>query len=134
MEFICCTIKHIESLDHVLCSGDLAKQVWDLAGAAFDVSCMQTSTWWAQVSSWFACAKKSSLKGSLVGMVPCLITWKLWHRRCKARMEGNLDNTQSVWFTVKFWLSRLAGEITKTGRLSFSDEQILTSLDISVPP
>ncbi|KAG6729530.1 hypothetical protein I3842_01G032600 [Carya illinoinensis] len=40
--------------------------------------------------------EKVSIKGTVIGVIPCLITWCLWKRRCKARMEGKTENADQL--------------------------------------
>ncbi|CAI9774048.1 unnamed protein product [Fraxinus pennsylvanica] len=87
----CCDKEQVETLDHVLNSGDIAKAVWKWASMALGVHYLEAQSWWTRVNRWFTCAKYVSQREILIGLLPSLITWKLWGRRCKARMEGNRE-------------------------------------------
>ncbi|KAG2685816.1 hypothetical protein I3760_10G143300 [Carya illinoinensis] len=128
----CCARGSLEMLDHVLCSGDVAKAVWEKATVTLGVRCMGFSSWRARVSAWFSCAKRSSQREILVGLIPSLITWRLWLRRCKARMESMYESLEAIWISVKFWLSQISENITKCNRLSATDNNLLAILNVPI--
>ncbi|KAK0573059.1 hypothetical protein LWI29_002443 [Acer saccharum] len=78
-------------------------------------------------------AKKVSLSGNLTGMLPCIITWCLWNRRCKARMEGLKASTEQVWRSVKTWLKILATELKVHKKLTAQDTHLLNDLNLEPP-
>ncbi|CAI9763513.1 unnamed protein product [Fraxinus pennsylvanica] len=114
----CCDKGQVETLDHVLNSGDIAKVVWKWASLALGVHYFEAQSWWIRVNRWFTCAKNVSQRGILIGLLPSLITGKLWGCRCKARMEGNREFAEEVWLAIKAWLRLLAEEIVKVSKLS----------------
>ncbi|CAI9759581.1 unnamed protein product [Fraxinus pennsylvanica] len=120
----------VETLDHVLNSGDIAKTVWKWASVALGVHYLEGQSWWSRVNRWFTCAKKVSQRGILIGLLPSLITWKLWGRRCKARIEGNRESVEKVWFAIKAWLRLLADDIVKVSKLSNTDHEFLKALEL----
>ncbi|XP_042952180.1 uncharacterized protein LOC122289263 [Carya illinoinensis] len=107
----------LEALDHVLSSGKVARAVWEKAAVMLGVRCMGFSSWRARISAWFCCAKRCFQRGILVGLLPSLITWRMWLRRCKARMEATYESPEPVWISIKFWLSQVSDNITKCSRL-----------------
>ncbi|KAF5444598.1 hypothetical protein F2P56_033719 [Juglans regia] len=46
--------------------------------------------------SWFRRASNASQAGVILGVLPIVISWRLWTRRCKARMEGKMESGQKV--------------------------------------
>lgn len=51
--------------------------------------------------------KKIINLGMLMGMLPIIIIWRLWHRRSKVRMEAKMETGESVWISVRFWILKL---------------------------
>ncbi|XP_022852508.1 uncharacterized protein LOC111374112 [Olea europaea var. sylvestris] len=74
--------------------------------------------------------KNASQRGILIGLLPSLITWKLWGRRCMARMEEIRESTEEVWLKIKVWLCLLVGEIVKVSKLSKIDNELLKALEV----
>ncbi|KAK4833981.1 hypothetical protein QYF36_014386 [Acer negundo] len=77
-------------------------------------------------------ATKATVKGVLTRLLPCLISWQLWMRRRKARMEGVQDSATRVWWSVKYWLHSLVGDLNASS-LSVQDMKILQDLQIDPP-
>ncbi|XP_042954692.1 uncharacterized protein LOC122291110 [Carya illinoinensis] len=92
----CCSLGTYESLEHVLAIWDIVAKVWDLAETALGLPRLASRSWWAMVMHWFSFAKKSSQRGVLIGILPYIITWRLWVRHCKARMEEFLEPVESA--------------------------------------
>lgn len=129
----CCVWKSGESLDHILCSGEVATKVWEFASTLLGIPCMRQMHWKARLLVWFRSSKKASVKGILTGLLPCLISWQLWMRRCKARMEGMQDSATRVWWSVKYWLRSLSGDLKASNSLSVQDMKFLQDLQIHLP-
>ncbi|KAG6621004.1 hypothetical protein I3842_Q044900 [Carya illinoinensis] len=66
--------------------GDIANAVWRYFGAIFGI--LIGHNWKTTVLTWFCRAKSSSQVGIIVRIIPIIFTWRLWRRRCLARMEG----------------------------------------------
>ena len=129
----CCSLQVGESIDHVLVTGHIAAQIWDRASRLLNVPCLIFDTLKARISAWMILAKKVSLSGNLTGMLPCIITWCLWNRRCKARMEGLKAGTEHVWRSVKTWLKILATELKVHKKLTAQDTHLLNDLNLEPP-
>ncbi|CAI9756903.1 unnamed protein product [Fraxinus pennsylvanica] len=128
----CCDTRQVETLDNVLNSGNIAKIVWKWASLALGVHYLEAQLWWTRVNRWFTRAKKVSQRVILIGLLPSLITWKLWGRRCKARMEGNRESAEEVWFAIKAWLRLLVEDIVKVSKLSNTNHEFLKALELLV--
>ncbi|KAF5472990.1 hypothetical protein F2P56_009642 [Juglans regia] len=126
----CCQNGKVKSLDHVLCSGSIAQEVWKKAGVALGINCMPTSTWKARIILWLNCARRASQYGMLVGLLLSLITWKLWGCRCKACMESIYESLSAVWREVKYWLRAISENMNGGAPPSRTDIQVLRALDI----
>lgn len=70
----CCELGAIETTDHVLHLGRVANQVWNMASVALGINQMEGLSWWETIQGWFVYAKKSSHKGTLLGLLPSIIT------------------------------------------------------------
>ncbi|KAF5468825.1 hypothetical protein F2P56_012942 [Juglans regia] len=130
----CWILGHEESIDHILNSGDIAHKVWEMAAVAVGIPNVTVNSWWARVSLWFSCTKRSSQKGCLIGLLPSIITWKLWGRWCKARMEKKYMMVSEVWFAVRCWCQWFSALISSVSSCLEGDKIILRSLDIPVQP
>ncbi|CAI9774666.1 unnamed protein product [Fraxinus pennsylvanica] len=126
----CCLVGHDKNTDHVLSTGDFADEVWKKLSHYLGLQWRSKQGWWERVQLWCARAKRSTQLGCLLGMLPCLITWRLWVRRCRARMEGKNETVQEVVTSIKFWLQQMAYSIKKVRALSSHDARILSDLDI----
>ncbi|KAG2684189.1 hypothetical protein I3760_10G065300 [Carya illinoinensis] len=76
----------------------------------------------------------SSYTRIIYGLIPSIVSWKLWARRCKARLKGKEDTSESVWSSIRFWICHLMKGSIKQLRLFKQDGDILRRLDIPVPP
>ena len=114
----------------MLATGEIAEQVWRCASLALGIG-VQSRTWAHRVEAWMACAKRGTQKGILVGLLPSVITWKLWHRRCQARMEGVQSSAMEVWRAVRIWLGILANGL-HAKKVSKVDAQVLKALDMNI--
>ncbi|KAF8406683.1 hypothetical protein HHK36_008774 [Tetracentron sinense] len=121
-------IWHGESRDHVLSSSEFAGKVWALAEEALGISVVPHS-WWSRVFQWWSYAKNSTTRGTLIGILPCVITWRLWLRRCKARMEGIQETVEGVWLAVKACLRNISGCMKNHGEVSSVDMAMLAALE-----
>ncbi|KAG2701736.1 hypothetical protein I3760_06G058100 [Carya illinoinensis] len=81
-EFDCCCVGHYEDINHVLFEGDFPRKIWLTFSNLFGLP--MGRNWEQHVSSWFRHAKSSSQVGVIVGLMPVIITWRLWRRRCLA--------------------------------------------------
>ncbi|KAG2722809.1 hypothetical protein I3760_02G143800 [Carya illinoinensis] len=97
----CCSQGHTEDLNHVLCSGDIAKKIWRLAAINLGVHMGTFQTWKEQINFWFRRAGKSSQLRIVFGILPSIISWTLWEWRCKARFEAKEDTIESICINNK---------------------------------
>lgn len=70
-----------------LASSEFALIIWQKASSILDVPFDSNRTWRDLMILWFHRAGCSSQVGNIVGLLPCIISWMLWHRTCKGRME-----------------------------------------------
>lgn len=96
------------------------------------VNYLPALNWWQRVIFWFRCAKKISQMGVIIGLLPILISWKLWRWRCLAKMVGKKESPESVWISIKKWLSLIYGRINKAVSVSRLDGEILKELGIPI--
>ncbi|CAI9775522.1 unnamed protein product [Fraxinus pennsylvanica] len=127
----CCTTGHEEDSNHVLSTGDFADEVWRRLSLALGVSWRTRQSWWDRIKIWWARAKRSSQLGCLQGFIPCLVTWRLWIRRYKARMEGLYESVEDVVLSIRFWLRHLTTNVKKTRVLTREEETFL--IDMGIP-
>ncbi|KAG2666238.1 hypothetical protein I3760_15G047900 [Carya illinoinensis] len=85
------------------------------------------------VNFWFRRVGNSSYTRIIFDLIPSIVSWKLWARRCKARLEGKDDTSESVWSSIKYWICHLIKGSIKQLRLAKQDGDILRRLDIPVP-
>ncbi|XP_042964739.1 uncharacterized protein LOC122298962 [Carya illinoinensis] len=128
----CCARGHMEDLNHVLCTGDFARCIWRLAATHLGVHMGVFHTWKEQINFWFHRTCKSSQLRSIFGILPSIVSWRLWDRHCKARVEDKVDSVQSVWHVIKLWIRRIMSLFMKVSRISAHDEAILKRLEISI--
>ncbi|KAF5452775.1 hypothetical protein F2P56_027742 [Juglans regia] len=126
----CCVFGNMEDLNHVLCTGDFARQLWRMAAVQLGVHMGAFRTWNDQIDFWFRRAGKSSQVKTIFGLIPSIVSWKLWERRCKARFDGHLDTIETVWSAIKSWICRIMHLNQNYMRLHSHDIAILKSLDI----
>ncbi|KAK2641265.1 hypothetical protein Ddye_023028 [Dipteronia dyeriana] len=128
----CCVPKARESIDHVLVKSQIASRVWEFASRLLKVPCLMFNTWKAKISAWLICAKKSSLVGNLIGLLPSIITWCLWTRRCKVRMEELKISAIKVWTSMKMWLKKMAADLKVHRQLYKQDLDLLYELNLEM--
>ncbi|KAJ0088691.1 hypothetical protein Patl1_32423 [Pistacia atlantica] len=125
-----CAQGHIETLNHVLCNGSIAAEVWKKAAIMLGMNYVQGLPWWLTVMQWFNAATKSSHRGVLLGLIPSIISWRLWRCRCKARMENSAESAKSVWLAVRVWIRKISSLMVKQVAISARDEVILRDLEV----
>ncbi|KAF5455100.1 hypothetical protein F2P56_024711 [Juglans regia] len=69
--------------------------------------------------------------GTIVGLLPSLLSWRLWHHRCVARMEGRLELFNLVWHSIVHEIHSICQGIHKVLKCFRHDSQILQSLFMS---
>ena len=94
---------------------------------------MKDWLWKIKIKIWFHYAKNFSIKGTLIGLIPCLITWCLWKRRCKARMERVKENEEKMRRDVRFWMKVLVENLSSIHKLSMHDIKIMEELQLDRP-
>lgn len=129
----CCVLGVYEDQDHVLALGEFATQVWKCACIHLGMPFLIGREWKERVECWFHRAKRSSCSGQIIGILPIIITWRLWWRRCKARMEGFFESIDTVWISIKYWLSWLALKFKDQRIFSKRDVEVLKSLHLPIP-
>lgn len=118
-----------EDLSHALAEGKFARLIWMKCASQLGMS-IRGGSWREIIAGWFNRAKKSTKMGNLMGLLPSIITWRLWTRRCKARMDGIEESVDIVWRSIKYWVAK-NGEKLKVGNiLTRRDEMILNELGI----
>lgn len=100
----------VEDREHVLNTGDMGNVLRKKASIELGINYLASLNWWQQVIFWFRCARKTSQKGVIIGLLPILISWKLWRWRCLAKMEGKKESLESVWISIKKWLNLISGK------------------------
>ncbi|XP_035545929.1 uncharacterized protein LOC118348419 [Juglans regia] len=128
----CCSAGHYENINHVLIEGDFPKQIWSFFGNLFGLPV--GSNWKLHVSSWFRRAQSNSHMGIIICLLPVIITWRIWRRRCLARMEGKLENQDAVIKSIWIWIGTLCQADGNHHSLSRYDAMILETLQIQPVP
>lgn len=70
----------------------------------------------------------------MIGLIPCLITWKLWMRRCKTRMEGKFQSVEDVFISIKFLLQQASINLSNKKPWTSQDEHILHMIEFPWTP
>ncbi|XP_042959541.1 uncharacterized protein LOC122294687 [Carya illinoinensis] len=126
----CCKERQNEDLEHLLSKGELAVSIWKRASAEMGVPFRTQQNWKERVQIWFNRASRKTQLGFLLGLMPCVIIWKIWSWRCAARMEGFYKNIMEVWGDIKFWLGSIANTIIKARKLTSWDNKMIRNLGI----
>ncbi|KAG2663424.1 hypothetical protein I3760_16G029200 [Carya illinoinensis] len=126
----CCLVRHIEGLNHVLCTGDFTRHIWCMVTTQVGVQMGVFRTWNEQINFWFHRAGKSSQLCIIFGILSSLISWQLWNRQCKARYDNKVESVASVWQAIKYWIRKLMNLNMKVSYVSNKDVAILNILDI----
>lgn len=103
----CCVDGKYEDFNHVLAIGVFARVIWKKCADQSGMR-LRLGSWREIVEQWFRRAKGNSHVGSLLGVLPSIVTWKLWNWRCAARMEGKVESLEGTWQSIKFWLGHVA--------------------------
>lgn len=130
-----CASPQQESIDHILCNGDLAITVWNYFVGLLGVQLPHHRCWQFILNIWWLHASSSSQVGCCRGPLPIIIMWALWRVRCDDKMEGT-KRTGEVWGTelnthylVSFphtGISKSCREINILHELDFSIAQVIT--------
>ncbi|XP_035545033.1 uncharacterized protein LOC118348151 [Juglans regia] len=128
----CCREGAVEDINHELYSGNIAKAICKFSSNTLGIPFVPFRSWRATVEAWFRRASKSSQLGTLIGVIPVIITWNLWKWRCTTRMEGRKEKVQVLWRLIKYWINWVGIKIHKDSRLVEKDVQILKSLNLSI--
>lgn len=68
---------------------------------------VEDEPWPVKNNRWFRGARKSTQKGKIIGLMPVIITWRLWLRRSKARVEEKQTPRDTVCLGVRHWLATI---------------------------
>ncbi|XP_041026870.1 uncharacterized protein LOC121267058 [Juglans microcarpa x Juglans regia] len=79
-----CLHPQVETLNHILCEGDGAKQVWKFFAEACQLQLPHIRKWEGMMSFWWEHSMRSSQVGWTHGVLPIIILWALWKARCLA--------------------------------------------------
>ncbi|XP_022867825.1 uncharacterized protein LOC111387497 [Olea europaea var. sylvestris] len=107
----CCLTGNEETPNHVLSTGEVANEVWRKVSVALGIRWRSKQNWYDRVNSWWAIAGKKSQVGYLQGLLPTILTRRLWMRRCKARMEGVHETVEQIFRSIKFWLQHVSSNL-----------------------
>ncbi|XP_042964705.1 uncharacterized protein LOC122298926 [Carya illinoinensis] len=97
----CCTQGCMEDQDHVLVYGMIAADIWRWVSLQLGMSYDSQRSWRATMELWFRRATHSTQKGTLLALIPIIVTWSLWVWSYKARMEGKHVAVSSLWGSIK---------------------------------
>ncbi|CAI9780944.1 unnamed protein product [Fraxinus pennsylvanica] len=128
----CCLMGNEETISHVLSTGDVANEVWRKVSVVLGIRWRSKQNWYDRINLWWARASKQSRVGCLHGLLPTILTWRLWMRHCKDRMEGNHETVEEIFRLIKFWLQYVSANLKKVRALLQSEELLLKNLDISL--
>ncbi|XP_035545086.1 uncharacterized protein LOC109020946 [Juglans regia] len=128
----CCDSGAFEDMNHVLATREFVERIWSWCAIRLGMRNLARINWRRRVDSWHRLARGSTQKGQLLGIIPLVITWRLWWRQCKARMEGTFESIRSVWCSILYWVSWIALRLKKSKALSRRDEEILKNLQLPI--
>lgn len=84
----CCSLnRKYEDMEHIFATGEFAKAIWHFCYVNIGVPLMEGKPWKDRIACWQRRANLSSSTNQLMSLVPSILIWKFWVRRCKARME-----------------------------------------------
>lgn len=130
----CCSFRACEDIDHIFAKGDFAEELWRMCSLLLEVPSLEGRPWKDSVACWHRRARNSSCSGELFGLLPSILAWCLWGCRCKARMEGVAESVQSVWCSIRFWISWATMKLMAAKSFSRRDEDVLHCLNLPFPP
>ncbi|KAI9176278.1 hypothetical protein LWI28_000684 [Acer negundo] len=81
---------------------------------------------------WFNRVGRSSQLGNLIKLIPCLVIWRLWRRRCAARLEGKLESISDVWIYIKHWVQILSYSLTEVRHWNYSVDHVLRNMEVPI--
>lgn len=107
-----CVDRCEKALDHVLGTRVVACMVWKKQAASYlRLINIDKEPWRVKINRRFRGARKSTFLGQLLGLIPLIISWKLWLHRCKALMEDTLESGKSIWLAMRFWITHIVDEL-----------------------
>lgn len=71
-------------MDHILSTGFLAYSIWRRVANTLGMFNVDSKNRKIKILIWFRGANERNLASVIVGILPIVITWKLWIRRCRA--------------------------------------------------
>lgn len=79
-----------------------------MVSAEVGVPFLAQQSWKERVQTWFNRVTRRSQLGTLMGLVPCVVVWRLWRRHCVARMKGCFETVMEIWGSIKHWVRMLS--------------------------
>ncbi|KAF8408105.1 hypothetical protein HHK36_007247 [Tetracentron sinense] len=71
----------------------------------------------------------SEFAGKVWALAEEALAWRLWLRKCKARMEGIQETVEGVWLAIKACLRNISGCMKNHGEVSSVDMAMLAALE-----
>ncbi|XP_042969076.1 uncharacterized protein LOC122301760 [Carya illinoinensis] len=130
----CCTQGCVEDQDHVLATGKIAGAIWRYASLQLGIPYDPQRSWRATVEVWFRRATHSTQKGTLIALIPIIVTWSLWVWRSKARMEGKRVAVSSLWSSIKAAVAWVGVRLRASRKMNDGDEKVLNFFSIPLKP
>lgn len=100
-----------EDLNHGLYQGRMPAAIWRTCSNILGIPYVARRTWREMVEAWFRRTKNASHVGNLIRLIPIIITWRLWCLRCTARMEARRESIDSLWRSVRYWISWVGSKL-----------------------
>ncbi|KAF6146809.1 hypothetical protein GIB67_007523 [Kingdonia uniflora] len=100
----CCGSGSIESLNHLLVSGEIAQQVWQFFAIACGVQNISAERFWARQGAQLSTANKGSQMGIIRGVIPAIIGWKLWKAQYQHQFDDVRMNAHTIVHRICKWL------------------------------
>ncbi|XP_041027024.1 uncharacterized protein LOC121267244 [Juglans microcarpa x Juglans regia] len=129
----CCLVWVGEDVDHIFAKGGYTAEMWRRCSLVLGIPRLEGKPWKERVACWHRKASDSLFSGQLLGLLPSILIWRLWGRLCKARMEGVAEPAQSVWCSIRLWISWAALKIKEVKGLTQRDEDVLRCFKLPCP-
>lgn len=108
----CCDHSTIESTNHLLLCGSLARYVWSYFRDVFGLANPRFYNAMSLFQHWAKHGKVHTMERMCYTITPIMIFWEIWKERNRARQEESYEKSsnqqkRAVIYRVRYWLLKL---------------------------
>jgi len=129
----CCSVGHIEGINHLFCFSDIAITIWSFFSSVLGISISSTN-FNGFIDKWMLAGSHHSQVGNIIFFLGYAIPWSIWLFRNNKRFGDRKDDIHGVMRRIYSSIHGVCCLMKPVYKLSFNDAIILDILGVRPRP